>query len=167
MLWPSPSPALNQPSSSATATTATTTSSLIGDFRTAQFLNGLDEPDIQLLGQLPPFIKPLPSKLAPEDVRYLHAKGALTLPGLPLQNALLRVYVEYVHPFMPLMELHEFLNVINNRDGLTGQVSLFLYQAVMFVASAFVESKFLKEAGYTSRKAARKAFFTRTRVSSL
>ncbi|KAK8035355.1 cutinase transcription factor 1 beta [Apiospora rasikravindrae] len=112
--------------------------------KTAQFLNTLEEPDAS--SQLPGFIRPLPSKIAPED------------------NALLRAYVEYVHPYMPLMELHDFLAAINSTDGLYGQISLFLYHAVMFASTAYVDVKYLKEAGYSSRKAARKAFFQKTRL---
>ncbi|KAK8111844.1 uncharacterized protein PG998_008301 [Apiospora kogelbergensis] len=130
--------------------------------KTAQFLNTLEEPDAS--SQLPGFIRPLPSKIAPEDVNYLYMKGALTLPSPALQNALLRSYVEYVHPYMPLMELHDFLAAINSTDGLYGQISLFLYHAVMFASTAYVDVKFLKEAGYPSRKAARKAFFQKTRL---
>jgi hypothetical protein len=92
-------------------------------------------------------------------------KGALTLPPIGLQNALLQAYAEYVHPYMPLMDLHDFLSIINRRDGLNGQTSLFLYQAVMFSATAFVDVAHLREAGFQSRKAARKAFFQKTRVS--
>ena len=130
--------------------------------RTAQFLNSLEEPD--LCAQLPPFVRPLPSRIAAEDVSYLHVKGALSLPATPLQNALLQGYVEYVHPYMPLMDIHEFLNIINRRDGLNGQTSLFLYQAVMFSATAFVDMKYLREAGYSTRKAARRSFFQKARV---
>ena len=148
MLWPNP---------------AANPAPVVGDIRTAQFLNSLEEPD--LLAQLPAFVKPLPPKIAPEDVRYLHTKGALTLPPQELQNALLRAFVEFVHPYMPLLELGAFLNTISSKDGLNGQVSLFLYQAIMFSATAFVETKYLKNAGYSSRKAARKSFFQKTRVS--
>ncbi|KDN65070.1 putative fungal specific transcription factor domain-containing protein [Colletotrichum sublineola] len=133
-----------------------------GDGRTSQFLASLEEPDLH--AQLPAFVKPLPAKIAQEDVTYLHAKGALTLPALPLQNALLQAYIEYVHPYMPLLELYDFLAVINAQDGLYGQISLFLYQAVMFAATAFVDMKVLREAGYPTRKAARKAFFQKTRL---
>lgn len=146
-LWPNPDPGIGG----------------FGDVKTAQFLNSLEDPDA--LSQLPAFIRPLPSKIAADDVNYLQLKGALTLPHQPLQNALLRAFVEYVHPYMPLLELHDFLAAINSRDGLYGQVSLFLYQAVMFASTAFVDVRCLKEAGYPSRKAARKAFFQKTRVS--
>ncbi|KND93926.1 Cutinase transcription factor 1 beta [Tolypocladium ophioglossoides CBS 100239] len=135
---------------------------LFGDGRTAQFLNSLELPDAS--AQLPPFVRPLPAKIAPDDVQYLHAKGALTLPGVPVQNALLQAYVEYVHPYMPLMDLHGFLGILSRRDGLNGQTSLLLYQAVMFSATAFVDMRYLHEAGYATRKAARKAFFLKTRL---
>lgn len=133
--------------------------------KTAQFLSSLEEPDAS--SQLPAFIRPLPAKIAAEDVNYLHMKGALTLPGLTLQNALLRAYVEYVHPYMPLLELHDFLGAINSPEGLCGQISLFLYHAVMFAGTAYVDVKILKESGYANRKAARKAYFQKTRVSGL
>ncbi len=135
----------------------------MGDLRTVQFLASLEEPDV--LGQLPPFVKPLPSKIEPDDVAYLQSKGALSLPNPALQNALLKAYAEYVHPYMPLLELNDFLNKINSADGVAGQVSLFLYQAVMFVGTAFVEIKHLRDAGFETRRAARRIFFQRTRVS--
>lgn len=66
---------------------------------------------------------------------------------------------------MPLLDMQEFLAIVNTTDGSRGQVSLFLYQAVMFAATAFVDMKHLRDAGFASRKAARKAFFQRARVS--
>ncbi|KAI1466409.1 transcription factor CTF1 [Daldinia caldariorum] len=150
-IWPNPNTCQN--SSSAAGT---------GALRTAQFLSSLEEPDAS--SQLPAFIRPLPAKIAPEDVSYLHTKGALTLPSLSLQNALLTAYVEYVHPYMPLIELHDFLSMVNARDGLYGQTSLFLYHSVMFAATAFVDAKYLKDAGYASRKAARREFFYKARL---
>lgn len=155
-IWPSPH-------GSTSTAPAQTPSTGFGEARTAQFLSSLEEPDVA--SQLPPFIRPLPAKIAPEDVNYLHMKGALSLPGTTLQNALLRAYVEYVHPYMPLMELHDFLGAINSADGLCGQVSLFLYHAVMFAGTAYVDIRHLKDSGYPSRKAARKAYFQKTRVS--
>ncbi|KAM0492150.1 hypothetical protein ACHAP8_010147 [Fusarium lateritium] len=131
--------------------------------RNTQLFGSLDEKEIPK-PQFPSFLRPLPNKIAPEDVDYLKIKGALSVPTLPLQNALLQAYVEYVHPYMPLMDLNSFLGVISSRDGQNGQTSLFLYQAVMFAASAFVDMRYLREGGYTTRKAARKSFFQKTRL---
>lgn len=113
----------------------------------------------------PAFIKPIPDRILSEDRQYLVQKQVFSLPPLPLQNALLAAYVEFVHPYMPLLELQDLLRVVNDRTGASGKLSLFLYHAVMFSATAFVDEILLKEAGYDSRRDARRAFFSRTRVS--
>ncbi|KAK4127794.1 hypothetical protein N657DRAFT_631546 [Parathielavia appendiculata] len=118
----------------------------------------------QAASEWPAFIKPIPDRILAEDRRYLVQKQVFALPSLRLQNALLAAYVEYVHPYMPLLELLDFLNVVNDRSGTAGKISLFLYHAVMFAATAFVDEGLLKEAGYDSRRDARRAFFTRTRL---
>ncbi|KHN95756.1 Cutinase transcription factor 1 beta [Metarhizium album ARSEF 1941] len=144
------------------ASVVSQTSSCYGSGRTAQFLNSLELPDAG--SQLPAFVRPLPAKIAPEDVQYLALKGALTLPSLALQSALLQGYIEYVYPYMPLIDLHHFLSIVDRRDGVNGQTSLLLYQSIMFSATAFVDMKYLRDAGFSSRKAARKAFFQKTRL---
>lgn len=116
--------------------------------------------------QIPSFIAPLPSRVDAEDTRYLRNKGALVLPSLTLQSALQQAYVEYVHPCLPLLDLSEFLRSVNpNSRSSRSLVSLLLYQAVMFAASAFVDMEYLRQEGFSSRRAARRTFFQRTRVS--
>ncbi|KAI0405201.1 fungal-specific transcription factor domain-containing protein [Xylaria palmicola] len=148
----------NQSSSSSSGSAAGVDEAL----KTSKFINSLDETDV--FSEQYGFLRPLPSRIAPEDVDYLRAKGALSVPSFSLQKALLRVYAEYVHPYMPLLDLHEFLSIVDARDGSRGQTSLFLYQSVLFCATAFVSNKVLREAGYTSRKAARRAFFSKARL---
>lgn len=117
------------------------------------------------IAQLPSFLRPLPANLLPEAVQYLHVMGALAVPAIPLQNALLQTYVEYINPCMPLMDLQNFLNIVYCRHGRNGQTSLLLFQSVMFAATAFVDVKYLREAGYKTRKEARKEFYQKIRVS--
>lgn len=114
---------------------------------------------------LPLFIKPLPSKIGPDEVAYLEKKGALTVPTGTLRSEMLRAYIEFVHPYMPLLELRDFLMTIDQADGSLGKVSLILFQAVMFAGSAFINMNYLRAAGYATRKEARKDFFQKTRVS--
>lgn len=99
------------------------------------------------------------------DIDYLFAKGALSLPETSVRNALLRSYLEYVHPYMPLVEVHELLQIIDDGTGQYGRISLLLFQAIMFAGTAFVDMDELRAAGYSSRKSARKAFFQKARVS--
>ncbi|KAI0865727.1 fungal-specific transcription factor domain-containing protein [Xylaria cubensis] len=157
-----PQPLTGQSNSSSIPISGTGTEAGNGAPKTAKFIKPLDETDV--FSQRYGFLRPLPSKIAPEDVDYLRTKGALSVPSCSLQKALLHAYVEYVHPYMPLLDLHDFLTIVDANDGSRGQTSLFLYQAVMFCATAFVSNKALKEAGYASRKAARRAFFTKARL---
>jgi len=59
-------------------------------------------------GYLPDYIRGLPQRLQHEDIDYLAAKRALTIPDVELRNQLLKSYIHYVHPYMPLLDLDEF-----------------------------------------------------------
>ncbi|KAI9796825.1 MAG: hypothetical protein M1833_005968 [Piccolia ochrophora] len=113
---------------------------------------------------LPEYMTPLPDSLDSDDVEFLSRKGALTIPTTELRNELLRCYVLFVHSYMPILDLHGFLDIIDRGNGDTGRVSLLLFQAVMFVSTAFVDIQYLQDAGFTSRREARKVFFHRTRL---
>ncbi|KAJ6109736.1 hypothetical protein N7486_001971 [Penicillium sp. IBT 16267x] len=112
---------------------------------------------------LPDYIRGLPARFQKEDIDYLAAKGALTIPDVALRNELLKAYIHYVHSYMPLLDLEEFLQTIVQNDGVH-RISLLLFQAVMFAGMAFVDMKHLQAAGYQTRKAARKIFFQRARL---
>jgi len=114
-------------------------------------------------GFLPDYIRGLPARLQKEDIDYLAIKGALTIPDTTLRNELLKSYIHYVHTYMPLLDLEEFLQTIVQNDGIH-RISLLLFQAVMFAGVAFIDMKHLQAAGYQTRKAARKVFFQRARL---
>ncbi|CAG7917447.1 unnamed protein product [Penicillium olsonii] len=114
-------------------------------------------------GSLPDYIRGLPARLLKEDIDYLAIKGALTIPEPSLRNELLKSYIHYVHTYMPLLDLEEFLQTIVQNNGLH-RISLLLFQAVMFAGVAFIDMKHLQAAGYQTRKAARKVFFQRARL---
>lgn len=116
---------------------------------------------------LPAYLRPLPPRMTSADIDYLFAKGALHLPDAHVRNALIQSYLQYVHPYMPLIEVHEFLQIIEDGTGASGKLSLLLFQAVMFAGTAFVDMKYLRSAGYTNRKVARKSFFQKARVRIL
>jgi hypothetical protein len=76
---------------------------------------------------------------------------------------LLRSYAEFVHPYMPLLDIHELVATIDSDDG-AAPISLLLFQAIMFSATAYVDLRHLRRAGYQSRRDARREFFQRTRL---
>lgn len=112
---------------------------------------------------LPAYIKSLPSRFGQDDIAYLQGKGALVIPDQPLRNALLQSYADYVHPLMPLLDLHQLTRIVNRNDGVE-PISLLLFQAVMFAGVATVDMGPLTAAGHSSRREARRAFFNKTRL---
>ncbi|KAL4917117.1 fungal-specific transcription factor domain-containing protein [Aspergillus aurantiobrunneus] len=121
------------------------------------------DPLIAILDEEPRFLKPLPTRVSAEDLEFLRFRGALAIPESGLRTELLRCYIKWVHSFLPVLNLQEFLRRIAQNDP-EGDISLLLFQAVMFVATAFVDLRHLQAAGYTTRKSARNAFYTRLRL---
>ncbi|KAJ6104122.1 hypothetical protein N7523_010442 [Penicillium sp. IBT 18751x] len=121
------------------------------------------DPLTALLDEEPRFLKPLPDRICSEDLEFLRFRGALSIPETGLRNELLRSYIQWVHSFLPVLNLQEFLRCVAENDS-NGNVSVLLFQAVMFVGTAFIDLKHLQAAGYSTRKSARNAFFTRLRL---
>jgi hypothetical protein len=114
---------------------------------------------------LPLYITQIPESIAAEDLQYLHANGALTIPTGPLRDHLIRAFVEYVYPFLPLLDLEDFLRtVLVDGDGRRGRVSLLVFQAVMLAGSGFVDLSALHAAGFQSRRSARRALLRKVKV---
>lgn len=118
-------------------------------------------------GFLPAYIQPLPTCMEAEDMMHLWKKGAAVIPEIAFRNELLRSYIEFVHPYMPLLDVHDFLRIVDKGTGENGKVSLLLFQAVMFAGVAFADRSYLTAAGYPTRRSARKAFYLKTRVCML
>lgn len=113
--------------------------------------------------QLPAYIKPLPARIGVDEVTYLSKKGALSIPSVPFRNALLQCFIEFVHPYMPIVDIQEIVATIDRNDG-RDQLSLLGFQAIMFSGVATVDMKYIKGAGYMTRREARRDFFQKTRV---
>ncbi|KAF5242940.1 hypothetical protein FANTH_8436, partial [Fusarium anthophilum] len=80
-----------------------------------------------------------------------------------LRNALLRSFFAHIHPFMPIIDMDEFLEAISS-DGRHLQISLLLFQAVMFAGAACIPMCYLQRLGFDSRKDAREELFARVRL---
>lgn len=113
--------------------------------------------------KLPPYIQP-PRHIPQEDINYIFAKKAFNVPCARLRNSLLRSYVDWVYPYCPSLDLNDFLSAIAAGDGSRGTISLLVLHAVMLAGAAFVGISYLHEAGYPTRLAARKDFFSRAKV---
>jgi hypothetical protein len=66
---------------------------------------------------------------------------------------------------MPVLDLRTFLHVILRESDTAGHgISLFLFHAVMFAGSMFVDTGFLLQLGYQSRKDACGDFYRKATV---
>ncbi|KAF6815125.1 cutinase transcription factor 1 beta [Colletotrichum musicola] len=87
----------------------------------------------------PGFIKS-PNATNEACFRFLLAEGALTLPSLPLQQALVKSYIEYAHPRMPVLDLGKLCGIIDSECEKNDQISLLLYQAILWAGSSHVRT---------------------------
>lgn len=126
------------------------------NFPTAQIANNLSS--------LPRYVNPIINRLELDEIDFLHRKGALFVPDGTVLKEFLRCFVEFVHHSNPVIELHDFLNVIQSDGNGTGRVSLLVLQAILYSASAFVDIRVLRNMGYKSRKEARQYFYSKVKV---
>ena len=90
-------------------------------------------------------------------------KDCLTIPDTRLRDELIRTYVFVVYPFMPAIDLVDFLEPITGSSE-AGPLSLLLFQAIMFASVTFVDTRLLQSCGFESKRAARKIFFNRVKL---
>lgn len=112
--------------------------------------------------ELPSYIRVSSHTLESEDLDYLKRRGALSIPSPKLRDELILAFVLYVYPFLPVINLQDFLDALDGRPGC--EVSLILFQAIMFSGTAFVDKQFLLEAGFEDRLAARAFFFRKIKA---
>ena len=114
---------------------------------------------------LPGYVRPTPSSVAQDDTDHLARKNVFALPSESFRNSCITSYIHWVHFFLPLLDLRDFLAILAHPDGSCGQVSLLLLYAVMLGGATFAPQSEITKAGYTSRFAARRDFFQRCKVS--
>lgn len=69
-----------------------------------------------------------------------------------------------MHPFCPVVELHNFLLTVVHLDGRKGKVSLLLLHSVMFTGASFAPLSVLQKGGYDSRLSAKADFYTKAKL---
>ncbi|KAF4814045.1 Cutinase transcription factor 1 beta [Colletotrichum tropicale] len=114
-------------------------------------------------GPLPGFIEPL--RACREGyVGFLEQQRAFHLPSLSLQSALLKAFIEFVYPRMPLLNLTTLCEAIESYDGGTKDFSLLLYQAILFAGSAHVKQTDLAGTEFSDKLCLRKTLYQRAEL---
>lgn len=114
--------------------------------------------------QLPPWASPIPPAITEEDIKFLQLEGALEVPDGNVRSELLRNYVQFVHPVVPVLDLEGFLTVFNGSHNSSLGVSFLLFQAVIFAATAFETAESLSLEGFRDRREARRIRFERVKM---
>lgn len=112
---------------------------------------------------LPSYIRPPSREFSADDLEFLHRRGAFSIPDDELRDQLLRSFILYVYPYLPVVDLQDFLSALDGNGG--SSISLLLFQAVMFAGTAFVDQQFLNQAGFADRRTARVYFYNKIKVN--
>lgn len=107
--------------------------------------------------KLPGYVRPTPTSVAQDDIDHLARKNVFALPSESFRNSCITSYIHWVHFFLPLLDLRDFLAILAHPEGSCGQVSLLLLYAVMLGGATFAPQSEITKAGYTSRFAAQLA----------
>jgi hypothetical protein len=73
-------------------------------------------------------------------------------------------YCNWIHPQLPLLDLHSTLSALVDGNGNAPKISLLLFQAVMFAGAAHADEKTFRLNGYLSKSDAQDVFFQRVKV---
>lgn len=112
---------------------------------------------------LPSFILPIESAKCAQHWFFLHCQGAFDVLHEELRNAIITSYVHFIHPQLPVLDIHELLQALatNGRDC---KVSLLLLQAILLSGCTFVEMEYVTQAGFESRMSLRRQLADRVRL---
>ncbi|KAF4967481.1 hypothetical protein FSARC_4976 [Fusarium sarcochroum] len=114
------------------------------------------------------FLKLDNRKVLPEDdLQFLELKRCLHLPLRHIQDEFIYQYFLYLHPYYPIIDEKEFWDMYLGRESggvKDTTMSLLVFQAMLFAASAFVSPVVLKNAGYSNVKVARNIFYRRAKL---
>lgn len=136
----------------------------------SSWLTSIERDEAHSWQRLPHFIEPICDKrLSAGHLKFLDSQGTFDLPPRLLQRALVEAYAEFAYPYMPLIQLHEFLGSLDIADnGHSKRYSLLLYLGILFAGAAFVDHKALEgeTCEFSTRKKARRELMKRATVSN-
>lgn len=113
---------------------------------------------------LPDYVTPLPPSISKQDCRFLKKEGAFDVPDTRVRDELIKSYIQFVHPLLPILNLEDFLVVIDKSYTGTQGISFLLFQAVMFAATSYETTKSLTREGFRDRREARKTRYERVKL---
>ncbi|KZL68873.1 fungal specific transcription factor domain-containing protein [Colletotrichum tofieldiae] len=105
--------------------------------------------------------------IPPQDVNYLELQGCLRVPTRTILDEFVQQYFLHVHPLLPMLNEGDFWDVycVNpNSYAPSDKLSLLVFQAMLFSSCNFVSRQTIKTLGFYTIRAARAAFYRRTKL---
>ncbi|PKY00035.1 hypothetical protein P168DRAFT_337206 [Aspergillus campestris IBT 28561] len=99
-----------------------------------------------------------------EDLAFLASKACLSVPDKTVIDDFVRQYFLHIHPSMPVLDEAAFWDMyLHPGEDVDGRVSLFVFQALLFVSCAHVPLETLQQCGFKDKRDARNSFYRRTK----
>ena len=124
----------------------------------------LETSDRDIAALFPAYISTPPSSIDEKSIELADNNDGASLFSRAFRAELLKSYILWVHPQVPMLDLQSFLGTIAEHGDSQGKVSLLLLHAVMLAALTFVDLTHIHREGYASRKDAQDSLYQKIKV---
>ncbi|KAJ4035202.1 hypothetical protein NW756_008447 [Fusarium oxysporum] len=104
------------------------------------------------------------SGLLPDDINYLEAQGCFRVPTPEALDEFVQEYFLHVHPALPLLNEAWFWAIFTRPVRGRSNLSLFIFQAMLFTACSFLPFSTLRSLGFASVHNARDTYYRRSKL---
>ncbi|KAH7239917.1 uncharacterized protein BKA55DRAFT_114597 [Fusarium redolens] len=104
------------------------------------------------------------SGLLPDDINYLEAQGCFRVPTPEALDEFVKEYFLHVHPALPLLDEAWFWDIYGRPIRSRSNLSLFVFQAMLFTACSFLPFSTLRSLGFASVHNARDTYYRRSKL---
>ncbi|KAL2848978.1 hypothetical protein BJX68DRAFT_267326 [Aspergillus pseudodeflectus] len=106
--------------------------------------------------------------LGKEDINYLRSKGCFSLPRQPALNEFVTEFFLHTHPATPVLDESKFWHLYLQLDGgiqnANQKLSLFVFQAMLFMACSNVSLETIQNCGFPDKDTARASFYNHAKL---
>jgi hypothetical protein len=100
-----------------------------------------------------------------QDINFLDLEGCFRVPVRSILDQFIEQYFLHVHPMMPLLNEGDFWDMYDSlSDTPPRNLSLLLFQAILFASCPFIPEKSMDSLGFTDMRTMRATFLRRTKL---
>jgi hypothetical protein len=111
---------------------------------------------------LPAYITPVSTGVGSDSLRILVQQDALAFPPPHIVDEIIRSFLCYVYPLLPILRLDTFLDALEGKPG--HAISPLLFQAVLLAGAVFVDFSGFQHEGFQQCKDVQRTLFGRAKA---